>query len=368
MSESSSQFSLPFVKQFFAKIFGRTLRKTHFENLCLSIYGLVGSRSGLLSEIVRWFPAGYAAGVTHKHRLKRLGRFFSNLRFKPEKIMTPWVEWCANRFACNGRLLVAVDWTALPGNYQCLMAAVPFYGRAIPLYWRIVSNHTFEKSQNRLEEQFLRTLTKIVPKDVMPVIIADRGFGRASLFQFLIDLKVLFVVRIKSDVWITLCSGVRRKLSKMRVKPNRGRWYPNITYREDSIVGGLNLAATAVENNPDHWFLVTNLNEQKETILNYAKRFEIEEFFKDTKHQLGIADTQTKDSRRIHRLLCMACLSYGMLAIIGKTIERHMEIANILIRTGKEKVASYIWFALNAIRHNLIDRPVWQEMLAELGP
>ncbi len=39
--------------------------------------------------------------------------------------------------AIENALKVAMDWTTLPGNIQCLMIAIPFAGRAIPLLWQL---------------------------------------------------------------------------------------------------------------------------------------------------------------------------------------------------------------------------------------
>lgn len=370
MQEQSSQFSLPFVKQFFDKIFNSKLRKTHYENLCRSVFGLISSQSGLISEIAR--PITRENSVSFKHTLKRTCRFLANVGFKPEKVLVLWVKWSASQFASENRLRIAIDWTTLPGNIQCLMAAIPFHGRAIPIYFRITPYGEFEKSQNIIEEHFLKSLIRMLPKEIRPVIIADRGFGRAALFRFFLslsrDFPLDFAIRVKSEVWVTMESGVRRKLSRMKIKPDRSRWYQNITYREDGLVSGVNLAAAATEDSLDYWFVITNLTDKEETISLYAERFQIEEFFKDGKHQLGIADMQTPDRKRIYRLVCIACLSYGLLTIVGRTLEEHKDVQNKLIVADKQKRISYIWLALKAIRHNLIGAPIWQEALATLGP
>lgn len=367
MSTQSSQFSLEFVKDFFEKIFSNRLRKTHFTNLCLAVFGLIGSQSGLLSEIVRQFPLNYSLQVKHKHRLKRLSRFLANLRFQPEKLFSFWIKWCSQQFVQNDQLLIALDWTTLPGNFQCLMAAIPFSGRAIPLYFHLTTYHQFENSQNLIEERLVKILLKLLPKEVKPVLIADRGFGRAQFFQFLQTLKVDFVIRVKGEVWITLESKVRRKLSKMRLKPHRPRWYLNIAYREDDKVTGLNLAATIAPESDDPWFLITTLASKEEAIACYEKRFQIEEFFKDTKHQLGLADLQTTDKKKVDRLLFLACLAFGLLMVIGKNLEQCRDIQDSLI-TGGRKAASNIWLALKTIKYRFLLPTQLTEVLSSLGP
>ena len=69
-----SSFNTNSVKGWVKKIFP-SLRKTQVVNLALGIVGIVKSRSGLMSEMVREVPGA----EKHKHRLKRLWRFMSNL-------------------------------------------------------------------------------------------------------------------------------------------------------------------------------------------------------------------------------------------------------------------------------------------------
>ena len=54
---------------------GIKMRVTRLRNLALLVYGILQSRSGCLSAIVRSWPIG---PVRHIHRLKRLHRFLKN--------------------------------------------------------------------------------------------------------------------------------------------------------------------------------------------------------------------------------------------------------------------------------------------------
>lgn len=264
-------------------------------NFSIGIFGQIKSQSGLMSEIVRGVPEA----VKHKHRLKRFWRFLSNHRVKPENLRIYWIRWCIKTFCHDFILKVAMDWTTLPGNIQCLMVAIPFKGRAIPLLWHIVLHKDIKDSQNLIEERLLTRLVNLVRvtcPDKKLLLTADRGFGRATLFQFLLKKNVLFAIRVKGDVTIKTNTGKRvilRILGKT-LSENTPVWYEKITYRNDGLVTGVNLAAVVapVESDgkdPDPWFLVTNLRKLETTIQRYAERFHIEEWFKDFKHQLGVA-------------------------------------------------------------------------------
>jgi len=169
-------------------------------NLSFGVFGIITTQSGLMSEIVRVVPGA------NKHRLKRFWRFLSNPRVKPERLRLFWVTWCIKRFCHDHVVKVAMDWTTLPGNIPCLMIAIPFKGRAIPLLWHIVLYTDSKDSQNRIEERLVARLVNLVKvsfPDKKLLLTADRGFGRATLIQFLLKKGVLFVLRVRGDVFIT---------------------------------------------------------------------------------------------------------------------------------------------------------------------
>lgn len=194
-------FSAHFVKGLIGKIFP-TLRKTQRVNLSLGVFGQIKSQSGLMSVIVRDVPGA----VKHKHRLKRFWRFLSNPRLKPEMLRLFWIQWCLKTLCHTHIIKVAIDWTTLPGNIQCLMIAIPFHGRAIPVLWHMVRFNQIKDSQNLIEERLLTRLINLVrvadPTKKL-LLTADRGFRGASLLQFLQKKGVLFVIRVKGDVTVT---------------------------------------------------------------------------------------------------------------------------------------------------------------------
>ena len=366
-----SSFSPNFVKSLVSKIFP-SLRKTQTVNLSYAVFGLIKSQSALMSEIVREVPGA----KKHKHRLKRLWRFLSNPRVKPERLRVFWICWIIKTFSHEKIIKVAMDWTTLPGNIQCLMIAIPFKGRAIPLLWHITLHKEIKDSQNMIEERLVARLVTLVTEtfpDKKLFLTADRGFGRAELFKFLLKKEVLFVIRVKSDVHITTKDGKKIQLRELgkTLKERIPVLYKSISYRQDRVVKGVHLVAVValVEGkDADPWFLITNISKPERTIKLYAERFHIEEWFKDLKHQLGIAALQTKELKRVRRMVLVAAVAYGLTMIIGKTADRLKKVKDELI-TGGKKSGSCIWFAVKLIRHKLVGKAFWRRVyLQALSP
>lgn len=294
----------------------------------------------------------------HKHRLKRLWRFISNHRVKPERLSSLWITWCIKMFVPWDYVPVALDWTTLPGNIPCLMAAITFHGRAIPLLWQIVPFGSLKDSQNRIEERLVARLVQLIGPGKRIILLADRGFGRATFVQFLLGLNLLFVLRVRADVIMTTNKGKKCKVRDIQLQPDIPRWFPEITYRNDGIVTDINLCAVVAKGSDDPWILVTNLRKSKTTIARYASRFQIEEWFKDMKHELGISDLRTKNMKRIRRMIFLCCLSYGITLLIGSLAQRFSSWRDQLI-TGGKKTASRIWFALRIIEYHLAPSFFW---------
>lgn len=123
------------------------------------------------------------------------------------------------------------------------------------------------------------------------------------------------------------------------------------------MVEGLNLAAVVTQRDrkgedSDPWFLVTNLRKAETPIKRYEEGFHIEEWFKDFKHQLGIARLQTRNLIRVRRLVLVSAVAYGLCMVVGNTAARLQTIQDKVI-TGGKKSASRIWFSLKIIKHRL---------------
>lgn len=340
------------------------LRKTQTVNLTLGVFGLIKARSGLMSEIVREIPGS----VKHKHRLKRLWRFVSNERIKPANLINLWSLWVVKTFCRDEYIPVALDWTTLPGNIQCLMAAVPFAGRAVPLLWVTTTYQAFKDSQNLIEQRLITRLLNIIPKQKRIILIADRGFGRAKFFKFLLKLNLLFAIRVKADVKVKIINGKTILLRKFRIKENQIKWLDNISYRADGVVRGINLAITLAEGSDDPWLIATNLRTAQTAILRYKSRFQIEEWFKDLKHELGIDNIQTKNPGRVRRLILISAVAYGLVMLVGTIAQKMSKLQDQLI-TGGKKAASRVWFALRIIHYQLLPGIYWKKIWAKAqGP
>jgi len=105
---------------------------------------------------------------------------------------------------------IAIDWTPDEEGEKCFIASIPYKKRALPLLGWHLKPEDITTSQNELEEILTRKVIEALPEKATPVILADRGFGRASFLIFLKELErklgreIKFVIRLPGNAKVEL--------------------------------------------------------------------------------------------------------------------------------------------------------------------
>ncbi len=313
-------------------------------NLALLVSAILAKRTLNLSELARAYPTpeerrGECLKHDLLHRLKRLSRFLSNERVDDIAVQSAFIADTVARLGNPHWLGLAIDWTmfdvVMPTGrrvrYQVLRIAIPRRGRALPLlqvaYDR--DNLPAPKSQNRLEEEALLAVIAALPAAVRPVLLADRGFARATFFAFLKSRQLDYVVRIDKGTCITEADGQRWKLGQEGTKPGGVRWSPCVRYalyhgRPTDLVVNLAICwrlPRHEERNPrrkvpkEPWYLATSLGSLGSAVSWYRQRWWIEQSFKDSKGRFGLDLVQVGTPERLSRLLVALTLALSWLTL-----------------------------------------------------
>jgi len=276
-----------------------------------------------------------------KHKIKRVWRFIANGRVEPVDVMRAVVSRLVRRHVkqLKGRPLpIGFDWTKVR-CVHVLMAAVVVKGRAVPLCWGSYSDTTLGKSQNALEEALLLVLREMLPPEVKVILLADRGFGRAELGRFCQRVGFDYIIRIKSKVQVKFAGrtvpGVR--LDRYPVCRGACELHQHVLYRRHDPVRQhvvIRWKKGLPRKSDQPWYLMTNVKldcrptQAARRISDlYARRFDIEELFRDAKSsQFGYALGQTRITRpdRLDRLILILVLAYLLLIGLGLWARRNL--------------------------------------------
>jgi Transposase DDE domain len=319
---------------------------TQSANLALLVSAILKKRTLCLSELARAYPTPNQRRVASPkhdllHRIKRLWRFIGNERVDALGVQLALVP---HTIACLGfpRLLgLAIDWTffdtTLPSGermrYQVLRIAVPTKGRALPLLQLAYDrdNLSPNKSQNQIEQDALLAMVRALPGSVRPVILADRGFHRASFIAFLERHHLNYVVRIRKGACITEKDGRRWKLGQEGLKIAEVRFIEGVRYglyhdRPRDLWINVALCwriSKSRAKNPrrkqpeEPWYLATSLKDAKMAASWYWQRGWIEQSFKDSKSRFGLGRVRVGSPKRLSRLLMALSFALTWLTLMG---------------------------------------------------
>ncbi len=227
--------------------------------------------------------------------------------------------------------------TTLPSGrrmrYQLLRIAVPRKGRALPLLQLAYDrdNLSPNKSQNQIEQEALLAVVRALPESVRPVILADRGFHRASFIAWLVRHHLNYVVRIRKGACITEKDGRRWKLGEEGLKIGELRLMEGVRYglyhdRPRELLTNVALCwrvSKSRAKNPrrkqpeEPWYLATSLKDAKMAASWYWQRGWIEQSFKDSKSRFGLARVRVGCPERLSRLLMALSLALTWLSLMG---------------------------------------------------
>jgi hypothetical protein len=331
------------------------MRKTTVTYLALLVFGILSGQSLVLAKIAQAFPVDEYCRK-HKHQLKRVGRALSTPLLTAKVVFPALMRWAVIQAAVHGRVLILIDYTTVANRFSVLWAAVNWKGRALPIYCFALVPSKIDTSQNWIEEAFIKRLWGLLPVGHQYVLVADRGFGRASLIQWLQEQQISYILRLKSDVYVTH-RGHKRLLRNYHLHLGEGHLYRRVAYRQDEVVT-INLVLTwqmLSDTKPDGpWYLATNLTSFEQVTAGYRTRMQIEEFFRDDKHHLHWEDGGPGTVQRQQRLCLALSCAYLVCAALGTQLDG-AQAADRLFRTrssgekGKAPRYSCILLALRAL-------------------
>jgi len=330
------------------KAYATTLRPTQAVNLALLLSALLIARSLSLSALARTYPWPTQRRVPQPkhdflHPLKRLWRFLNNPRVDPLAVQVAFVPYLVGKLGYPRWLALSIDWTmfdAPGGKYQVLSISVPRRGRGIPLVHLAYQRGQLpaDKSQNQLEEAALWAVIRALPPGVNPVVLADRGFGRAEFFQHLQEHRVAYVVRVSKGVILTFPKGQQVKLGPDLVGPGKQRLLPGVRYalwhgRPREVVVNVILSwkppvrlrrhPQRVHQAREPWFLVSSVADIGWAVKWYRQRFWMEHTFKQSKggHNgmagFGLHKVAVKQAGRLGRLVMGLSLALMWLCLLA---------------------------------------------------
>ncbi|HEY9641780.1 MAG TPA: hypothetical protein V6C57_14930, partial [Coleofasciculaceae cyanobacterium] len=141
------------------------------------------------------------AQLAQSHQ-RRFRRWLSNRRIDVASAHHALIQQALSQWK-QKRLHLSLD-TTLVWNCFCIVwVGVVYRGRTIPIAWRIVASSTVRLWTI---QRVLRQAARVMPPDVVTVLLADRGFADGKLMKYLKEnLGWHFRIRIKRSFQDSPC-------------------------------------------------------------------------------------------------------------------------------------------------------------------
>ena len=345
------QLSYTNVEQFIKPIFSH-LGVHQLRNLTHMVYGIIHARCLECAEIARHIPTD----TSHHHTKRRIHDFLDNPRVDWDLLMCLWCKFVVVilLYGFRAYVPVIVDITWVKGE-KYIVAAIPFVFRSIPIAFRRFTDEEIRKgtSQNLIENDFFLWIRDTL-LDYRVVIIADRGFRRASLLKFLRQIGLHYVIRVCGNVWVSTSKTARGKysgvLGDMKLKIGETRYLRNVSYHK-TLQLSINLVMRKRKaergKKIEPWYIATDLSDLPKAIGLYEKRMWIEEMFRDFKSRFHWCGYKVETEERREKLTFCLMVSYTVVALLGYQVHKTGR-APIVSSYGKSSIT---WLGIAAIKH-----------------
>jgi hypothetical protein len=331
------RFALPQVQAFIAFVHPG-LRKTQAGNLCLVIYGYLCCRTPSLSGVARCIPGARRL----IHRIKRMDRFINNDVLPREQLAAQLALFNWAKAATKAKPRIIMDYTDLGHGFISLWTAMAYHGRSVPLLSRTMPVEVAsEGSRNRAEHEMILQLKALLGTGF--ILVADRGFARASLLKLLNKEKLDYVIRIddKTRIHTATESYLAGQIPMGR---KRRLWLGLVRYHGTQKVPVRMLICRRKDG---RWNLVTSLEDPQLVFQAYFSRMQIEEMFRDLKQHLDIERMRCEGLERRAMWLLLAAIAYSYLYWLGTVAQR----AGLSMYYHYWKTESAAWLGVQLFAH-----------------
>ena len=211
-----------------------------------------------------------------------------------------------------------------------LVIGVVFRKISIPIAWTLLIGNKCGNSNAKQRISLLKKALKIVPKDKVLGILADREFIGENWFYYLFSIQLPYIIRIKENRIIELEDGSTiqlKNLFRYLKKGRKSKIYHSVKLGKHTT----NIRAKRLKDGKLLIVAFTGITDGC-PINIYKKRWTIETLFSCMKKRgFNLEDTHMTDFKKLEKLFAIIALAVVWAVVIGK-----------ILQTGKTKKHGYL--------------------------
>lgn len=242
---------------------------------------------------------------------RRLQRFFSTFKLD----LDAFAKLLFTLVPTQDKLVITLDrthWTLGTIHLNLLVFGVAHDGVAFPIVWRLL--HKNGNSSQSEREALLGRLLRVIPRDRIHVVLADREFISQAWFETLSRANLGFVIRIRKNALVTSRGRTRSARAWLTAlvpgevqRRKRRVW----VYQQRLFLTSLR--------RPDEGDVILASNRSFDDALwLYAQRWSIETLFSCLKGRgFNLEASRLRDGERVERLMALLALSFVFAYRVG---------------------------------------------------
>jgi len=217
----------------------------------------------------------------------------------------------------EGKLKLAIDrtnWQFGEKNLNFFVAAVIYGNISIPIAWLLLDKKGNSSTDER--KKLIEKILKILPKDRIEIILADREFIGEEWLKYLSSEELPFAIRVKKIERFKHKHGGRLQLGKffgdMQVGASKAI---EAKFYESEIL----VKITCLQLEREQLFIVSNVVVGGAALILYKQRWSIERTFKSLKTAgFNLEDTHITNLKKLEKLFAVASLALAICVIAGE--------------------------------------------------
>jgi hypothetical protein len=322
-------------------LFGQEMHAARVQSLANGVVGV------LMAAVLSIHAIGQAyallAGIKGKSGIKQIDRLLSNGGIDVEAIQKEWVKFVV---AARKQIVIALDWTEFDDDDHSTLCAylVTRHGRATPMVWQTVQKSELRGRRTGIEHALIERLHGWLDADIEVELLADRGFGDQKLYKLLMLYGWDFHIRFRGNIHVENADGESRTANEWVLPTGRALMIRSAKVTDDrfEVPAVVVVKAKAMK---EPWCLVTSRKDftASQVVKRYARRFSIEETFRDTKDLhfgLGLKATHISKPERRDRMLLLVAMAHALLTLLGAASEATGMDAYLKANTVKRRTHS----------------------------
>lgn len=302
------------------------------------VAALLKTRTSNLAKIANAFETEAEADSVYR----QIQRFLKN----ENKVSIDYLKL----LKLKGKLKVIVDRTEWKFGNQwvnILTLSVAYKNVAIPILWEVMTHKGNAKATEHI--RLIKRFVKEFESERIERVYGDREFGSHQLFAYLIEQKIDFHIRLKSNylaegksfssIWKNAAERVKMR-GKIKVS-----------------VFGLEVYVSCVKYKKEgrtEYLIVASLHRNKYAIEEYKVRWQIETMFGCLKSRgFGFEETHLTMAKKISKLMMLLSLGLCLAMLMGEFQVEVLKRVRLKLKKNKRYAKSLFRIGLDKLQNAL---------------